>query len=380
MKKKQPNYSSVLIAGGVIFAAGFLFGSLLNRDSNESVLDEVTKKILANSANQTDQQTLERAAIDGMLKSLGDKWSQYLPSTGNKSFEESIEGQFSGIGVWIRSDESGAVSVAGIVPSSPAEFAKIQNGDVIESVDGVSTFNRPLSEVANLLSGENNTNAILAVKRNDELLSFNIKRIDLKTNPVRAKIINDGVISIAISEFNRGSARALRAALASSGQEITGVILDLRGNPGGLLVEAVDVAGAFLNGGLVVEFHRSGQSPEVFNALGNGDSRTPLVVIVDRGTASAAEVVAAALQDRNRAIIVGEKTFGKATVQNSESLSNGAEIELTVGYYITPSGKKLDGQGIEPDIEVSANEEKFVAEQRALQVLSGLLASVGQRG
>ena len=380
MKKKQPNYSSVLIAGGVIFAAGFLFGSLLNRDSNESVLDEVTKKILANSANQTDQQTLERAAIDGMLKSLGDKWSQYLPSTGNKSFEESIEGQFSGIGVWIRSDESGAVSVAGIVPSSPAEFAKIQNGDVIESVDGVSTFNRPLSEVANLLSGESNTNAILAVKRNDELLSFNIKRIDLKTNPVRAKILNDGVISIAISEFNRGSARALRAALGSSGQEITGVILDLRGNPGGLLVEAVDVAGAFLNGGLVVEFHRSGQSPEVFNAIGNGDSRTPLVVIVDRGTASAAEVVAAALQDRNRAIIVGEKTFGKATVQNSESLSNGAEIELTVGYYITPSGKKLDGQGIEPDIEVSANEEKFVAEQRALQVLSGLLASVGQRG
>lgn len=380
MKKKQPNYSSVLIAGGVIFAAGFLFGSILNRDSNESVLDEVTKKILANSANQTDQQTLERAAIDGMLKSLGDKWSQYLPSTGNKSFEESIEGQFSGIGVWIRSDESGAVSVAGIVPSSPAEFAKIQNGDVIESVDGVSTFNRPLSEVANLLSGENNTNAILAVKRNDELLSFNIKRIDLKTNPVEAKILNDGVISIAISEFNRGSARALRAALASSGQEITGVILDLRGNPGGLLVEAVDVAGAFLNGGLVVEFHRSGQSPEVFNALGNGDSRTPLVVIVDRGTASAAEVVAAALQDRNRAIIVGEKTFGKATVQNSESLSNGAEIELTVGYYITPSGKKLEGQGIEPDIEVSANEEKFVAEQRALQVLSGLLASVGQRG
>ena len=380
MKKKQPNYSSVLIAGGVIFAAGFLFGSILNRDSNESVLDEVTKKILANSANQTDQQTLERAAIDGMLKSLGDKWSQYLPSTGNKSFEESIEGQFSGIGVWIRSDESGAVSVAGIVPSSPAEFAKIQNGDVIESVDGVSTFNRPLSEVANLLSGESNTNAILAVKRNDELLSFNIKRIDLKTNPVRAKIINEGVISIAISEFNRGSARALRAALGSSSQEITGVILDLRGNPGGLLVEAVDVAGAFLNGGLVVEFHRSGKSPEVFNALGNGDSRTPLVVIVDRGTASAAEVVAAALQDRNRAIIVGEKTFGKATVQNSESLSNGAEIELTVGYYITPSGKKLDGQGIEPDIEVSANEEKFVAEQRALQVLSGLLASVGQRG
>jgi len=380
MKNKQPNYSSVLIAGGVIFAAGFLFGSVLNRNSDNSVLDEVTEKILSNSANQTDKQTLERAAIDGMLKSLGDKWSQYLPSTGSKSFEESIEGQFSGIGIWIRSDESGAVSVAGIVPSSPAEFAKIQNGDVIESVDGESTFNKPLSEVASLLSGEKNTNAILSVKRNEESLSFIIKRTDLKTNPVTAKILKDGVISIAISEFNRGSARALRATLASNSQDRTGVILDLRGNPGGLLVEATDVAGAFLNGGLVVEFHRAGKSPEVFNALGNGDSKTPLVVLVDRGTASAAEVVAAALQDRNRAIIVGEKTFGKATVQDSETLSNGAEIELTVGYYITPSGKKLDGQGIDPDIEVSANEEKFVAEQRALQVLNGLLASVGQRG
>ena len=380
MKSKQPNYSSVLIAGGVIFAAGFLFGSVLNRNTDKSVLDEATEKILNNSANQTDKQTLERAAIDGMLKSLGDKWSQYLPSTGNKSFEESIEGQFSGIGLWIRSDESGAVSVAGIVPSSPAEFAKIQNGDVIESVDGVSTSNKPLAEVASLLSGETNTNAILAVKRNEESLSFIVKRTDIKTNPVTAKILKDGVISIAISEFNRGSARALRATLASSGQERTGVILDLRGNPGGLLVEATDVAGAFLNGGLVVEFHKAGKSPEVFNALGNGDSKTPLVVLVDRGTASAAEVVAAALQDRNRAIIVGEKTFGKATVQDSQLLSNGAEIELTVGYYITPSGKKLDGQGIEPDIEVSSTEAKFVAEQRALQVLSGLLASVGQRG
>lgn len=380
MKSKQPNYSSVLIAGGVIFAAGFLLGSFLNRSTDKSVLDEVTEKILNNSANQTDKQTLERAAIDGMLKSLGDKWSQYLPSTGNKSFEESIEGQFSGIGLWIRSDESGAVSVAGIVPSSPAEFAKIQNGDVIESVDGISTLNKQLAEVASLLSGEKNTNAILAVKRNDESLSFIVNRTNIKTNPVTAKILKDGVISIAISEFNRGSARALRAALASIGQERTGVILDLRGNPGGLLVEATDAAGAFLNGGLVVEFHKSGKSPEVFNALGNGDSKTPLVVIVDRGTASAAEVVAAALQDRNRAIIVGEKTFGKATVQDSQSLSNGAEIELTVGYYITPSGKKLDGQGIEPDIEVSSTEAKFVAEQRALQVLSGLLASVGQRG
>lgn len=380
MKKKQPNYSSVLIAGGAIFAAGFLLGSILNKSSNNSIMDEVANKIISNSANQTDKKTLERAAIDGMLKSLGDKWSQFLPSAGAKSFEESIEGQYSGIGVWIRSDESGAVSVAGIVPSSPAEFAKIQTGDVITAVDGNSTINKSLNEVAGLLSGKNESNAILSINRNEEALTFNVKRSQIKNNPVTAKILQEGVISIAVSEFNRGSARALRAALASIGQERSGIILDLRGNPGGLLVEATDVAGAFLNGGIVVEFHRVGKTPEVFNALGDGDSKTPLVVIVDRGTASAAEVVAAALQDRNRAIIVGEKTFGKATVQDSESLSDGAEIELTVGYYITPSGKKLDSEGVLPDIEVSSNQDKNIAEQRALQVLTGLLASVGQRG
>mgnify|MGYP003336356151 FL=1 len=379
MKKKQPNYSPVLIAGGAIFAVGFLFGSFLNSDKKNSLIEEVATKIIDNSANSVDKQSLERAAIDGMLKSLGDKWSQYLPKSGNKSFEESIEGQYSGIGVWIRADESGAVSIAGVVPSSPAEFAKLQEADVVLSIDGVSTVNKSLAEVATLLSGKANTNAILSIRRNEQILTFNVKRTDLKSNPVSARILENGIVLININEFSRGSARTLRATLASSGAERTGVILDLRGNPGGLLVEATDVAGSFLNGGLVVEFHKQNKTPEVFNASGDGDAKTPLVVLVDRGTASAAEVVAAALQDRNRAIIVGEKTFGKATVQDSAKLSNGAALELTIGYYITPSGKRLDGQGVQPDIEVISSEKK-VAEERALQVLQGLQASVGRSG
>jgi carboxyl-terminal processing protease len=172
----------------------------------------------------------------------------------------------------------------------------------------------------------------------------------------------------------------MRAALAASGSERSGVILDLRGNPGGLLVEATDVAGAFLNGGVVVEFHRPGKSPELFDAIGDGDSRTPLVVLVDRGTASAAEIVAAALQDRNRAVIVGEKTFGKAAVQDLTQLSDGSALELTIGYYVTPNGKRLNDQGLEPDILISSKESKQVAETRALQVLQGLIASSGTRG
>ena len=380
MKKKQPLNTFLIVGVGVIFAAGFLLGSVFNRDSSTSILDEALNKILDNTANETNKDSLQRAAIEGMLRSLGDKWSQYLPETQSTSFENSLEGQYSGIGVWLRSDESGLVGIAGVVPTSPAEFANLQEGDLIQSVDGQTTKNKSLATVAKLLSGKPNTTAILSVNRSEETLTFSVKRAELRSNPVQLKKLTNQIILISISEFSRGTARSMRSALAASGSERAGVILDLRGNPGGLLVEATDVAGAFLNGGTVVEFFKPGKSPEIFNAIGDGDSKTPLVILVDRGTASAAEIVAAALQDRNRAVIVGERTFGKAAVQDLTELSNGADIELTIGYYLTPSGKRLDGQGLEPDILVSANESKSVAETRALQVLQGLVASAGERG
>ena len=380
MKKKQPLNTFLILGVGVIFAAGFLLGSLFNRDSSTTVLDEALNKILDNSATETNKDSLQRAAIEGMLRSLGDKWSQYLPESESTSFENAVEGQYSGIGVWLRSDESGLVGIAGVVPTSPAEFANLQEGDLIQSVDGETTQNKSLDTVAKLLSGKPNTTAILSVNRSEEILTFSVKRAELRSNPVQLKKLNNEIVLISISEFTRGTARSMRSALAASGAERSGVILDLRGNPGGLLVEATDVAGAFLNGGTVVEFFKPGKSPEIFNAIGDGDSKTPLVVLIDRGTASAAEIVAAALQDRNRAIIVGERTFGKAAVQDLTELSNGAAIELTIGYYLTPSGKRLEGQGLDPDILVSPNESKSVAETRALQVLLGLVASSGVRG
>ena len=380
MKKKQPLNTFLIVGVGVIFAAGFLLGSLFNRDSSTSILDEALNKILDNTATETDKDSLQRAAIEGMLRSLGDKWSQYLPEAQSTSFENAVEGQYSGIGVWLRSDESGLVGIAGVVPTSPAEFANLQEGDLIQSVDGETTQDKSLDTVAKLLSGKPNTTAILSVNRSEEILTFSVKRTELRSNPVQLKKLKNEIVLISISEFTRGTARSMRSALAASGAERSGVILDLRGNPGGLLVEATDVAGAFLNGGTVVEFFKPGKSPEVFNAIGDGDSKTPLVVLIDRGTASAAEIVAAALQDRNRAVIVGERTFGKAAVQDLTELSNGAAIELTIGYYLTPNGKRLEGKGLDPDILVSPNESKSVAETRALQVLLGLVASSGARG
>ena len=380
MKKKQPLNTFLIVGVGVIFAAGFLLGSLFNRDSSTSILDEALNKILDNTATETDKDSLQRAAIEGMLRSLGDKWSQYLPESKSTSFENAVEGQYSGIGVWLRSDESGLVGIAGVVPTSPAEFANLQEGDLIQFVDGETTQDKSLDTVAKVISGQPNTTAILSVNRSEETLTFSVKRTELRSNPVQLKKLKNEIVLISISEFTRGTARSMRSALAASGAERSGVILDLRGNPGGLLVEATDVAGAFLNGGTVVEFFKPGKSPEGFNAIGDGDSKTPLVVLIDRGTASAAEIVAAALQDRNRAVIVGERTFGKAAVQDLTELSNGAAIELTIGYYLTPNGKRLEGKGLDPDILVSPNESKSVAETRALQVLLGLVASSGVRG
>jgi carboxyl-terminal processing protease len=159
-----------------------------------------------------------------------------------------------------------------------------------------------------------------------------------------------------------------------------GVVLDLRGNPGGLLDEAVEVASVFLDGGPVVSYERRGKPSRTLTAIRGGDVTTPLVVLVDSGTASAAEVLAAALQDRNRAVVVGARTYGKGSVQEPTRLSDGSALELTVGRYLTPSGRTIDGVGMEPDVLVASTEAPAVAERRAIEVLTGLVAALGATG
>jgi carboxyl-terminal processing protease len=172
----------------------------------------------------------------------------------------------------------------------------------------------------------------------------------------------------------------VRDQVSAADGQVHGIVLDLRGNPGGLLDEAVETASAFLDGGRVVTFVRRDQQPQPLDALANGDTSTPLVVIVDGGTPSPPEVGAAALQDPGRAVIVGSRTFGKGSVQEPATLSDGSALELTVGSYLTPSGRSLDGVGVEPDVAVRPGSSSDVAEQRAVEVLSGMLADAGSAG
>jgi carboxyl-terminal processing protease len=159
-----------------------------------------------------------------------------------------------------------------------------------------------------------------------------------------------------------------------------GIVLDLRDDPGGLLDEAVGTASVFLDGGPVVSYVRRGQPDRRMDATAGGDATTPLVVLINGGTASAAEVVAGALQDRGRAVLVGSQSFGKGSVQEPSRLPDGSGVELTVGHYVTPSGRSLDGVGIDPDIEVPAGAAPSVADDQAVEVLHGLLADSGAAG
>jgi hypothetical protein len=183
------------------------------------------------------------------------------------------------------------------------------------------------------------------------------------------------VTVIEVTAFDRGTGKQVRTAVQNLPTRSAGVVLDLRGNGGGLLDEAVETASAFLDGGLVVTAQRRDGSSQPFDAIGEGNTSTPLAVLVDGGTASASEIVAGALLDHGRGVLVGSRTYGKGTVQEPALLSDGSELSLTVASYRTPSGRNVDGIGLDPDIEVAPGSAPAVALDRAVAVLPGLLAS-----
>jgi carboxyl-terminal processing protease len=237
-----------------------------------------------------------------------------------------------------------------------------------------------VSDAAARLRGRPGTTVSLVVTRAGASRTLQMVRRDFGTEDVTLTRLRGGVTIVKVAAFSRGVGREVRQGLAADpSAHARGVVLDLRDDPGGLLDEAVETASDFLDGGPVVSYERRNQPAQTLSALTPGDTSTPLVVLVDRGTASAAEIVAAALQDRSRAVVVGSRTFGKGSVQEPTKLSDGSAIELTVGRYLTPSGRSLDGVGVDPDVLVPDG-QPTVAEQRALDVLSGLLAALGGGG
>jgi carboxyl-terminal processing protease len=226
------------------------------------------------------------------------------------------------------------------------------------------------------MHGAAGTEVSVAVRRAGEIKTLRLRRADLVSTDVSSDVVEGQVGRVRVAAFTRGVGREVRAALDRlRAKKVTGVVLDLRGNPGGLLDEGVQVASAFLDKGDVVSYRGRGVEAKTYGVTGRGDTSVPLVVLVDAGTASAAEVVAGALQDRNRALVVGGRTYGKGSVQQPLVLSDGSAVEITVARYYTPSGRSVDGVGITPDVDLPAGYDARAALQRAVEVLSGTVAS-----
>ncbi|MEU2750416.1 S41 family peptidase [Streptomyces collinus] len=300
----------------------------------------------------------------------GDRWAAVYSRGEYEEFEESLDGQYTGVGLWARSERDGRIEVTKVRPGSPAATAGIRPGDLLRSVDGEKTDGRPVTEVVSLLRGDATdapagTAVRLGLERGTRAWTETLRRAQLSTDAVTVRELDGRVTVIKVATFTKDSGHQVREAVRHSPPG-AGIVLDLRGNPGGLVSEAVTAASAFLDGGLVATYDVDGEQ-RALHAEPDGDTTRPLVALVDGGTMSAAELLTGAVQDRGRALVVGSRTFGKGSVQMPSRLPDGSVAELTVGHYRTPSGRGVDGRGITPDLETGED-----ALPRARAVLRGL--------
>ncbi|MDT0475524.1 S41 family peptidase [Streptomyces sp. DSM 41014] len=319
----------------------------------------------AMAAGKSPMEAAERA-----VSRSGDRWGAVYSPGEYEEFEDALDGRYTGVGLSARRERDGRIQVTRVQSGSPAAAAGIHQGDRLRTVDGEKVDGRPVTEVVSLLRGdatdaEAGTEVRLGLARGARDWSRTLRRAELSTDSVTVRRAEGEATVITVSAFTKGSGDTIAAAArqAAAGD---GVILDLRGNSGGLVSEAVTAASAFLDGGLVATYDVDGEQ-RALHAASGGDTASPLVVLVDGGTMSAAELLTGALQDRGRAVVVGSRTFGKGSVQMPSRLPGGSVAELTVGHYRTPSGRGVDGRGITPDLDADRD-----AVERARTVLGGL--------
>lgn len=306
-----------------------------------------------------------KKAAQEVVSRSGDRWGTVYDQGEYAAFAEDLDGSWTGVGVWAGRGPDGRIEVDKVQPGSPAARAGLRAGDRLLSIDGQTVTGLAVADVIALLRGRAGTPVVLNLSRDGADLTETVRREQLRTEPVTVRRLPGGITVIKVASFTRGSGERVKAAVRAAPPG-AGVMLDLRGNPGGLVTEAVAAASAFLDGGLVATYDVRGSQRALYADPG-GDTARPLVALVDGGTMSAAELVTGALQDRGRAVAVGTRTFGKGSVQMPTELPDGSVAELTVGTYRTPAGRSLDGGGITPDLAAGEG-----VEERAAQVLGGL--------
>jgi carboxyl-terminal processing protease len=320
-------------------------------------------------------------AVQGMLSGL-DPHSVFLKEKAYDSLQETTQGEFSGLGIEIGQD-GGYITIIAPIDGSPAEDAGLKAGDVILKIDGESIRDLPVDRSIDLMRGPTGSEVLLTIGRRGVADPFDVTVIRdiIKVPSVRSRELMEGYLWLRASQFQKDTGQEAIAILdkALAKGALKGVVLDLRNNPGGVLGASVDMAGAFLDGGLVV--YTEGRHPQAADsyeaAAGDMLHGLPIVVLINGGSASASEIVAGALQDRRRAVIMGTRSFGKGSVQTILPISDTRAVKLTTARYYTPNGRSIQAEGIVPDIVVERAEVKSVESNRRTKEadLQGSLAA-----
>lgn len=321
-----------------------------------------------------DDKTLMQSAVKGLLANL-DPHSEYLDEKAMTELSEDTTGSYNGLGIEVLTVD-GTLRVVAPIDDSPAERGGIKAGDIIVRIDGKPITSENASEASNMLRGKSGTEVTLSVVHEGASAPVEIKltRQPIRVASVRARWIEPGYVYLRVAQFQEDTGSEVKRKLAKlrdKNQPVKGLVLDLRSNPGGLLTAAVEVSDDFLDSGVIVTTKgRLKQSDLSFNATpGDLISGAPIVVLADNGTASAAEIVAGALKDNHRALIMGRRTFGKGSVQTVLPLDETHAIKLTTARYYTPSGTSIQAAGIEPDIELG--DLKLVARDSLPSFITG---------
>ncbi len=359
----------VVFAAGAALGAGLVLvrGASAGRETPQvpaaasavvapSLADEVGERVRRDYVEGLPAGQLDRAAVDGMVASL-DPHSAFLDRAEFDAMRVSTAGHYSGVGLEV-SEQDGRVVIVAPLAGSPAEQAGLRAGDVLLAIDGQSVATGGLSAAIERMRGIVGSTVRLTVAREGEPepLQFALERTDVHVHTVSASRLPGAFGYLRVTHFNDTTPRDLRRALSDlqADAPLAGMVLDLRGNPGGVLESAVGVADDFLESGVIVraEGRAAGSRFELYATDGDLLRRAPLVVLVDRGSASGAEIVAGALRDHGRATLMGERTFGKGSVQTVIPLQDGQALKLTTSRYFTPSGASIHERGIEPDMRL----------------------------
>ena len=336
--------------------------------------------------NKKSDEELFYGAMKGMVAAWGDPYSRFVDPNELKQEEIDIEGEYGGLGLYLGSRD-GKILVVSPIEGTPADKAGLQPMDEIVKVDDDVVLGWNINDVVEKLRGKPGTNVTVWVRRegHDELLRFDMTRELIKIDSVNQKRLTNDVAYIRITHFTQKTAEEMQRALNTALEtKAKGLVLDLRNNPGGLLDASVAVSDYFLDGGDVVSIKgRVEKANEVYEAKPGVLFAGPVSVLINEGSASASEIVAGALKDRNRAVLVGEKSFGKGSVQTLFKLPDGSGLFVTIAKYYTPSGVTIDGVGIKPDIEVKGKYTGDLKDdaqlQRALKEVEGLLAKASDK-